>query len=88
MLWRISQEALHNCKKHASCERVSVYLKTENSKLNFQIEDDGIGFVKEKVRDSALGLKSMEERIELLKGTFRIRTKLGQGTKIEIQLPV
>ena len=88
VLWRVSQEALHNCKKHASCERVFVNLKTENSKLNFQIEDDGIGFVKEKVRDSALGLKSMKERIELMKGTFRIRTKPGQGTKIEIQLPV
>ncbi len=88
VLWRVSQEALHNCKKHASCERVSVSLKKENSKLNFQIKDDGVGFVKEKVRDSALGLKSMKERIELMKGTFRIRTKPGQGTKIEIQLPV
>ncbi|WP_459503588.1 GAF domain-containing sensor histidine kinase [Bacillus sp. C1] len=88
VLWRVSQEALHNCKKHASCESVSVYLKTENNKLNFQIEDDGIGFVREKVRDSALGLKSMKERIELMKGTFRIKTKPGQGTKIEIQLPV
>lgn len=88
VLWRVSQEALHNCKKHASCERVSVNLKIENSKLRFQIEDDGIGFVKEKVRDSALGLTSMKERIELMKGTFRIRTEPGQGTKIEIQLPV
>lgn len=88
VLWRVSQEALHNCKKHASCEMVSVYLKTENSKLNFQIEDDGIGFVRETVRDSAFGLKSMKERIELMKGTFRIKTKPGQGTKIKIQLPI
>lgn len=88
VLWRVSQEALHNCKKHASCEKVSVSLKTENNKLNFQIEDDGIGFIRETVRDSALGLKSMKERIELMKGTFRVRTKLGKGTKIEIQLPV
>lgn len=63
-------------------------MKIENNKLNFQIEDDGIGFIRETVRDSALGLKSMKERIELMKGTFRIRTKPGQGTKIEIQLPV
>lgn len=88
VLWRVSQEALHNCKKHASCERVFVSLKTENNKLNFQIEDNGIGFVRETVKDSALGLKSMKERIELMKGTFRIKTKPGQGTKIEIQLPV
>ncbi|SFC36116.1 two-component system, NarL family, sensor kinase [Bacillus sp. 491mf] len=88
MLWRVSQEALHNCKKHASCENVFVHLKIENNMLKFQIEDNGIGFMKEKVRDSALGLKNMKERIELLKGKFHIQTKLGEGTKIEIQLPV
>ncbi|MEI4802080.1 GAF domain-containing sensor histidine kinase [Bacillus sp. FJAT-51639] len=88
MLWRVSQEALHNCKKHASCENVFVHIKIENNMLKFQIEDDGIGFMKEKVRDSALGLKNMQERIELMKGKFHIQTKLGEGTKIEIQLPV
>ncbi|WP_442869063.1 histidine kinase [Bacillus sp. BP-3] len=88
MLWRVSQEALHNCKKHASCENVFVHIKIENNMLKFQIEDDGVGFMKEKVRDSALGLKNMRERIELMKGKFHIQTKLGEGTKIEIQLPV
>lgn len=88
VLWRVSQEALHNCKQHASCEMVFVRLKAENKKLYFQIEDDGIGFIQEKVKESALGLKSMKERIELMKGTFRIKTGPGQGTKIEIQLPV
>lgn len=88
VLWRVSQEALHNCKQHASCEMVFVRLKIENKQLYFQIEDDGIGFIQEKVKESALGLKSMKERIELMKGTFRIKTGPGQGTKIEIQLPV
>lgn len=88
MLWRISQEGLHNCKKHASCEKVFVHLKIENNMLKFQIEDDGVGFIKEKVRDSALGLKNMQERIELMKGKFHIQTKPGEGTKIGIQLPI
>ncbi|MDM5154812.1 GAF domain-containing sensor histidine kinase [Bacillus sp. DX1.1] len=88
MLWRVSQEALHNCKKHASCEMVSVDLKIENRVLKFQIADDGAGFVKEKVRDSALGLKNMKERIELMEGKFQIQTNPGVGTKIEIQLPI
>ncbi|KEK24075.1 GAF domain-containing sensor histidine kinase [Bacillus gaemokensis] len=88
VLWRVSQEALHNCKKHASCKIVSVHLKIENQKLYFQIVDDGIGFMKEKVRESALGLKSMKERIELMNGTFRLKTEPGKGTTIEIRLPV
>lgn len=88
VLWRISQEALHNCKKHASCEKICVRLRVESNKLYFYIEDDGIGFIQEQVRESALGLKSMKERIELMRGIFRIKTEPGKGTKIEIQLPV
>ncbi|EJV62683.1 sensor histidine kinase [Bacillus mycoides] len=88
VLWRISQEALHNCKKHASCEKVCVHLRIEDNKLHFYIEDNGIGFIQDQVRESALGLKSMKERIELMRGIFRIKAEPEKGTKIEIQLPV
>lgn len=88
VLWRISQEALHNCKKHASCEKVNVRLRMENNQLHFHVEDNGKGFIQDQVRESAFGLKSMKERIELMKGNFRIKTELEKGTKIEIQLPV
>lgn len=88
VLWRISQEAIHNCKKHASCEKVHVLLKIEDNQLYFYIEDNGIGFIQEQVRESALGLKSMKERIQLMRGSFQIKTELKKGTKIEIQLPV
>ncbi|MED1115364.1 ATP-binding protein, partial [Bacillus paramycoides] len=47
-----------------------------------------IGFVQEQVRESALGLKNMRERIQLMRGSFRIKTEPEKGTKIEIQLPV
>lgn len=88
VLWRISQEALHNCKKHASCEKVNVRLRMENNQLHFHVEDNGIGFIQNQVRESAFGLKSMKERVELMKGNFRIKTEPEKGTKIEIQLPV
>ncbi|AIY75153.1 GAF domain protein [Bacillus cereus] len=88
VLWRISQEAIHNCKKHASCEKVNVLLKIEDNQLYFYIEDNGIGFIQNQVRESALGLKSMKERIQLMNGSFQIKTELKKGTKIEIQLTI
>jgi two-component system, NarL family, sensor kinase len=88
VVWRISQEALHNCKKHAECEQVVVQLKMKDTFLHVQIADNGIGFAKEKIRDSALGLKNMKERIELMKGTFCVHTEVGKGTKIEITVPI
>lgn len=56
--------------------------------MYFYIEDNGIGFIQEQVRESALGLKNMKERIQLMGGSFQIKTKPKKGTKIEIQLPV
>lgn len=63
-------------------------MKIENNQLYFYIEDNGIGFIQDHVRESALGLKSMKERIQLMRGSFQIKTELKKGTKIEIQLPV
>lgn len=56
-------------------------MKIENNQLHFYIEDNGIGFIQEQVRESALGLKSMKERIQLMKGSFQIITELKKGTK-------
>ncbi len=55
------------------------FLKIEDNQLYFYIEDNGIGFIQEQVRESALGLKSMKERIQLMRGSFQIKNGAEKG---------
>ncbi|MFZ0390483.1 MAG: response regulator, partial [Calditrichia bacterium] len=58
VIFRIIQEALNNTAKHSKANLVSVSLKQENGYINLEIEDDGIGFNREKIlrKKSFMGL--------------------------------
>ncbi len=86
-IYRIVQEALHNVSRHAKAKRVSIHLaEQENCLLELRIEDDGQGFIPEK--EKGVGLLGMEERVIHLRGTFRVESKPGNGTRIHVQLPL
>jgi two-component system NarL family sensor kinase len=88
-LWRIGQEALANCKKHAQTSSVYLSLKTSDASAAMRIRDDGCGFEHDEKRElPSLGLKSMKMRTEALKGSFHLKSSHGQGTEIIIELPV
>ena len=91
--YRIIQEALHNVKKHSDAEKVKINLVSSYPTIILQIEDDGVGFdiktrKKELITEKRMGLKSIEERVDLLGGTFRIQSKHNVGTRIHIEVPV
>jgi PAS domain S-box-containing protein len=91
-LFRIIQEAITNIYRHAEAESASISLEFEDDFVAVHIEDDGRGFDFDKAVGSTrtgrgLGLLSMRERVELLRGTFDIRSQPGQGTQINIQIP-
>jgi len=87
-LWRISQEALNNSKRHSGQEDVYVSIKVTKGKVRLTIKDSGCGFVyeKDKVLPS-FGIESMRERVEALNGRFELRSELGIGTTIDVALP-
>lgn len=88
-LWRIGQEAFNNCKKHAGIREAMLRILVENKQVIFEIEDRGAGFsVHESKEIPSLGLRSMKERSEALGGCFSVRSKLGHGTKVRIEMPV
>ena len=90
-LFRIIQESLTNIKKHSKAKQVVIKAEFLADKVNIVIRDNGCGFNAEKVlaekNQDGFGLIGMRERIQLLKGTLKIKSTLGQGTEIILSLP-
>ena len=85
-LYRIVQEALTNITKHAKAAKVDITMKNDNTRLLATIKDNGIGFAK--ADHHGLGLSIMEERAKLLGGQFTIVSRPGQGTTIQLSIPL
>jgi len=85
-IYRVVQEALHNCARHANARSVKVVVRREESRIFLSVEDDGRGFDAARVR--GLGLVGMEERVNHLGGAFEIDSWPGGGTKVAAHLPI
>jgi PAS domain S-box-containing protein len=83
-LFRIVQEALTNCAKHAKAKNVTIRLSTDSHLVSLVIADDGVGFDFDKQSAPGLGLLTMRERAEFAGGSFSLETKPGQGTRIRV----
>lgn len=90
-LYRIAQEALHNIVKHAQAN-VAIVRLDRDAHIRLSIVDDGKGFNAESAftarKGRGLGLSSMQERARLLGGTLHIVSLPGQGTSVEVTLPL
>jgi two-component system, NarL family, sensor kinase len=87
-LWRVGQEALNNCKKHAGVSTVSIFIAVKNDQIKMEITDKGCGFNYSGEEMPSLGLKSMKERIEAMNGTFHIKSAIGKGTTVQTIIPL
>jgi signal transduction histidine kinase len=87
-LYRVMQESLQNVLKHADASTVVVRLIGTSNGVGVCIHDDGKGFEENEASGRGLGLLSMEERVRLAEGTFRIRTHLGNGTEVHAWVPL
>ncbi|CAM1354744.1 tetratricopeptide repeat-containing sensor histidine kinase [Tenacibaculum ascidiaceicola] len=85
-IYRILQETLQNCIKHAKATHVQLNIYKENTNLIIEVKDNGIGFDSTK-KNNGIGLKNIHSRTEKLKGTIEIISKLGDGTSLKISIP-
>jgi signal transduction histidine kinase len=85
-VFRIVQEALNNVCRHARATSVEITLLTIDGCISVMIRDDGRGF--RTPRTTGLGLIGMQERAESLGGWLAVDSKPGQGTTIEVSLPL
>ena len=87
ILFRIAQEALANVARHSSARHADISLAYGSQAVSLAIKDDGRGFDTE-VQYDGIGLYSMRERAEACGGSFNVESAPGQGTKIEVTLPI
>jgi len=85
-LYRTVQEALENVLRHANATQVAITLKPTDGAIRLEISDDGHGFITAEVNDQKLGIRGMQERIEMLGGKFEIRSSEQTGTTILVEL--
>ena len=87
-LFRIYQEALTNIARHAAASRVDAVLSQEENRFVLEIHDNGKGFNYDMTSKKTLGLKGMQERALMIDGDFHIESTPGQGTYIQISIPI
>jgi signal transduction histidine kinase len=85
-IYRIVQEALHNCVQHSEARMVRVTVQQEPSRILLAIQDDGKGFDVQQER--GMGLLGMQERVSHLGGTFSVESLPGSGAILCIVLPL
>ncbi len=85
-MFRITQEALRNIKRHSGANRAEVRLEQMDGRLHLSVSDHGRGF--QSPAERGIGIHSMEERLRLLGGKLEIQSRPMEGTRIDAWLPL
>jgi PAS domain S-box-containing protein len=86
-LYRIVQEGVNNILKHSHAKNCRVTLERDIREVQLRIEDDGQGFKADEA-SNGMGLKNIAERTRILGGRLKVDSAPGQGTRIEINIPI
>jgi signal transduction histidine kinase len=87
-IYRVVQEALTNCARHARANNVLVSVRTQQDDIVVVVKDDGVGFNSVSSARGGLGLLGIRERVEALDGKVHIASQPHKGTTIEVQIPI
>jgi signal transduction histidine kinase len=86
----IVREGLYNAIRHAQPKKIKLSLEFEREKCVLKISDDGSGFdarAQSSHPENHYGLLGMRERVERIEGHFALRSAIGTGTEITIEIP-
>ena len=87
-VYRIAQEALTNVLRHSRATAAHLSLTMTPEEVRLVIDDNGDGFDASRVSHDRFGLRGMNERARLLNGELRLATCPGEGTRIEVVVPL
>ena len=86
-IYRVVQEALTNCARHANASNVVVSVSAEEDGLVVVVRDDGVGFNTGAVVRGGLGLLGIQERVQALDGKVVVSSEPKKGTTIRVEIP-
>jgi signal transduction histidine kinase len=87
-LFRILQESLSNISRHAEASRVRIELRVDRGWIWMTVGDNGIGLqASGRHKPGSFGLVGIEERINILGGTFEVTSSPGAGTTVHVSVP-
>jgi len=86
-LFLIFKEAINNAAKYSQANQLKISLVKTNHHLHLAVTDNGKGFDEATIK-MGNGLRNLRERATEVGGTLRIKSELGKGTEVELQLPI
>jgi len=90
VVYRVAQESMLNIVKHSGAKCVKLSLRTADSCIRLMVTDDGAGFQDEAAvrKLASFGLAGMRERAALFGGTLAVRSLVGKGVTVRLELPL
>jgi two-component system, NarL family, sensor histidine kinase UhpB len=85
-IFRIIQEFVNNSLKHSKTEVLHCRIIDNGDKVDFEVEDEGIGFDLEQIQSNGMGLLNMTERAALRAINYDMKSELNKGTKLKLSL--
>jgi two-component system sensor histidine kinase DegS len=91
-IFRVIQALIHTAREQDQASNITIHLNIEDDEVRVTMEDNGIGFEIDELLSSddavRLGLPTLRERIEMLGGKIHIYSAVGQGLRVNIQMPI
>ncbi|ANC78610.1 histidine kinase [Fictibacillus phosphorivorans] len=88
-IFRLIQESVSNAVKHSEANLIEVKLEFTQKFISLYIRDDGKGFdMAQPTKSNSFGMMGMRERVELLEGTLKVKSRINFGTSVYIQIPI
>ncbi|MEU0572304.1 sensor histidine kinase [Nonomuraea sp. NPDC005983] len=84
----IFREGVRNALAHARASVILIQIDIAPHEMRGTVQDNGRGFAEEGVSGSAMGLRSMRERAELLGGSVVVSSEQGKGTTVDFHVPM
>jgi signal transduction histidine kinase len=86
-LFLFFREALHNLLRHAGAKKATIRVECDPSRFHLTVADDGCGILPEKMERPST-LRALRQRVEALGAEFKVETKPGEGTRLELGIPL